>query len=87
MELDKINTDKNGDLVELKDFKAYNPSKRQMVDKQNHDISKHQKDTVLLCQPESKTNLNSHITDELEKMLKIYEIQKDKGRVYFYFLY
>jgi len=79
-DLDKINTNQEGEVSELKDFKTYKPSKRNDETQKE----KHQKEQILLCQPGSKTNLNAHLTNEFEKMLKVYEIQKDKGRVYAY---
>jgi len=79
-DLDKINTNQGGEVSELKDFKTYRPSNRKTEHKKEEG-SKPQKEQILLCQPESKTNLNIHLTDELERLLKIYQIQKDKGRV------
>jgi len=42
------------------------------------------KEEILLCQVGEHKNLNAHITNELEKMLKVVQIERNKGRIHGY---
>lgn len=83
-DLDKINTDQHGDVVELRDYKLFQPSnKKKMGNKENimeEEEPKQHKEEIILCQPLSKGNMNAHLTTELEKLLKVYTVLKDEGR-------
>jgi hypothetical protein len=77
---DKINTDKDGQSIEMKEYKIYNP----MHKKRAQDLDR--KKEFFVCQSGVKANLNKHITEPLEKIMKAYESFKDKGRMYFLFI-
>jgi len=45
---------------------------------------KSQKEQILPCQSGEHKNLNAHLTTELEKMLKVVQIEHNQGRVHAY---
>ena len=79
-DFDKVNTAKDGELVELKEFKPWNPltkQRAQIVDKSKE---------FFVCQTGVRENLNKHITEPLETIMKAYEAFKDKHRMYMTFV-
>lgn len=55
----------------------------QMIDKKAERQWDEKRETFLCARPQGTgVNFNKNITDELEKLERIYEIQQDKGRMY-----
>lgn len=71
---EKINTAVDGSFQELKEFKVYNP----MVKQRGQYVDS--KKEFFVCQSGVKENMNKHLTEPLEKIMKVYESFKDKGR-------
>ena len=81
-EIDKINTDKDGEVIELKQLKIFQGSRRlrQKMDDPKEGRLKGGKEEIFICKTGMKQNLNAHITDELEKVWNAYIVLKDEDK-------
>ena len=70
----KINTNLEGDVIEIKEFKSYVPKVKSISP------SGSKKKEIFACETGVKENLNRHITEPLEKIMKVYDSYKEKGR-------
>jgi DNA polymerase lambda len=60
---------------DFKQFKVYDPTTKPRAKYWQS------KKETFVCQTGAKHNFNAHITDELEKLLKVYTNEKDIGRM------
>jgi hypothetical protein len=72
---DKVNVNKYGEVHEVKEFKPFNPMAKAMP------IMEKKKETFSCVTGAKPTQLNTSITKELDRLLKVYQNQKDNGRM------